>query len=173
MAINPNSTTTITYRVWNETSDRTMESATNGAASFAAKMLKSKAWSSASIANDDAENKLKELMASNVVKTHVNATPQLFQLTALAKKLETASTKRLVTETERGDLLMLALLSMKELGMSHSRVTSLVNRVYPAPAPADIQAPAPAPAPMSPAPMSPAPGEPVGKSGIGNPFKRG
>jgi hypothetical protein len=136
MAVNKNSTTTIRYKVFGRDDERSMSIGTPHAATFAKRMISQHAWTSATIEDVEQNGKLQAAMNSQLPTNHVEATPSLFQLTAHSKKLESASSKRLVNEEERNTLISHALESVKALGMSRDRVLHFVNQVYGNPAPA-------------------------------------
>lgn len=130
MASNLNSTTTIFYKVFGNDKEQEMSIGTQHAAAFAKRMIGQRSWTTATILDAEQNGKLQASMNSALPSNHVDATPHLFMLTAQAKKLETASSKRLVTEAEREGLLLHTLEAVKALGMSVGRVESLVDRVY-------------------------------------------
>lgn len=149
-----NGSTTITYTPFGGAKQE-MSISTSQAATFAARMVRQHAWlPDVSISDDDANTKFKEIMSKNPASNHIGAAPHLYQVAALAKRLETASSKRLITELEREQLLQHTLAAVKELGMSNGRAISILSRVWPAPAPApaDIQETAKVPVASTPAP---------------------
>jgi len=88
---------TITYCLWNSTSDQSMSfpGSADAAARFAYNALKSGGWTTAAITNDsDAQKKLAALMESRHKPTSIQAAPALLSLAARAKELHQAAMKR-------------------------------------------------------------------------------
>src|SRR6266567_3794221 len=101
---------TITYRLWNSTSDQSMSfpGSSEASARFAYNALKSGGWTTAAISDQAAQKKLAELMESRHKPTSIQAAPALLSLAALSKELHQAAMKRELTLAEGQEMQRLA-----------------------------------------------------------------
>ena len=93
---------TITYRLWNSTSDQSMTfpGTSDQAARFAYNAIRSGGWTTAAISDGAAQKKLAELMERTHKKTHINVAPALLSLSAMTKELHKAAMQRELTQQE-------------------------------------------------------------------------
>ncbi len=122
---------TITYRLWNSTSDQSMSfpGSSEASARFAYNALKSGGWTTAAISDQAAQKKLAELMESRHKPTSIQAAPALLSLAALSKELHQAAMKR---ELSTDEVVRLTTLFQEVV----SQVADLRAPAKPAPAPA-------------------------------------
>ncbi len=141
---------TITYRLWNSTSDQSMSfpGSSDAAARFAYNALKSGGWATAAISDTAAQKKLAELMESKYKKTSIQAAPALLSLAAKAKELHQAAMKRELTLAEGQEMQRLAdevIHSLRKPEHDPVPSTPPAPKVEPPPFPAfDVISPAPA-----------------------------